>query len=254
MIDMNNLSLSIGDKQILHDITLTVQRGEFFAVLGPNGSGKSTLLKAISKTLNTTDGHIWVDGKRLEHYKDRGYAKKVSALHQHNRAIEGITVYEMVAYGRIPHRRLFQMSSKQDHAIIMQALEEVDLLGYKDRPVLQLSGGELQRVFLAGSFAQEPSLLLLDEPTNHLDVKHQYGILSLVRRRVDTEGLTAFCVLHDINQAIRFAHSIALVKEGRLHYTGTPSEVLNEDAIFEIFGIKSKIHTDGAAPFVEFLP
>ncbi len=252
MLELLNLSVSLGGRLVVRDVSLTVRRGEFVALIGPNGSGKSTILKAVSRTVPARSGTIRVDDREVSSFGAREYARSVSTLSQHNRAIEGLTVTDMVAYGRVPHRGLFQTAGRRDREIVERSIKEVDLAAMAERPAAQLSGGELQRVHLAASFAQEPELLMLDEPTNHLDVRHQYHILELVRRRTRDRNVAVLCVLHDINQAVQFADRVAMLDQGRIRFVGRPGEVISPETVSEVFGVGATIHHGRHGPVVEF--
>jgi iron complex transport system ATP-binding protein len=253
MLDVRDLCVDIGKTSIVRNISFTVRRGEFFALIGPNGSGKSTILKAISRIIASYRGGIFLDSRDSRDYRPREYARKVSAVSQHHRPIEGLMVREMVAYGRIPHCSLFGLPGRRDEGIIARSIDEVDLADMEHRLASTLSGGELQRVHLAASFCQEPELLLLDEPTNHLDVRHQYNILRLVRTRATEQNVAVLCVLHDINQALQFADRIAMLQGGEIRFAGTPEEIISGETVSRVFGIESRVHRGDAGPVVEFI-
>lgn len=250
MVNLKELEVEISGKTIVQNINIDINKGEFLGIIGPNGSGKSTILKTISKTLKKKNGEIKIEEIHLEKYKSKEYSQFVSTLTQHNKTVEGISVWDMVSYGRIPHKSLFGTLEKHDNLIINQALKETDIFHLKDRYLHQLSGGELQRVHLASSFTQEPDLLILDEPTNHLDIKHQLNTLSIVKNRVINDKLTVLCVLHDINQAIKFADKIAMIKDGKLMFIGKPLDVINIKNIKDVFDVNVQIHNNS---LVEFL-
>ncbi|MDC7241135.1 MAG: ABC transporter ATP-binding protein, partial [Spirochaetales bacterium] len=210
------------------------------------------VVKTISRTLDPARGEIKVDGRNGKIIAPGEYARKLAAMSQHQSNIEGLKVYDRVAYGRVPHAGLFGMLKKKDHDLIRESMEETDVWHLRDRELSKLSGGELQRVCLAACFAQEPEVLILDEPTNHLDIKHQHRILSLVKRRTRKNGLTVLCVLHDINQTIRYADRIGIMKSGTLRAEGIPGEVINEKNIREIYDMNSRIHRSQDSCFVEF--
>jgi len=254
LIDIKDLQVELGGKPIVKDISFRVEKGQFFALIGPNGSGKSTILKTLSRTILPQKGTIRIKDRDLQDYGRKEYAKMVATLTQHNQAITGLTVTDVVSYGRLPYKSLFRFLSHQDSQIIEKAIKSVDLECYKNRYVSEMSGGEVQRTFLASCFAQEPEVLFLDEPTNHLDIRHQYSILSQVRERVERESLTVLCVLHDINQALKFADGVAILDQGRIQALGPPEDVITQEAIGRYFGIPSRVHLSGTQRYVEFHP
>lgn len=253
MLELNNISIAIGEKTIVEEVNLFMEKGKFISIIGPNGSGKSTILKSVSKLLKTRQGDIIVEDRDIKLYGNKEYAKIVSMLSQHNKAIEGITVEDVVLYGRLPYKTMFSSITKADYNLVEEVLREADIYNLRDRVVTELSGGELQRVFLASSFCQEPELLLLDEPTNHLDIKHQYNLLNKVKERVIRDGLTVVCVLHDINQSLRFADRVVMVKDGRIKFYGKTRDVITEERIREVFEVDSVIHQVDNRSYVEFI-
>lgn len=253
MLKTESVSVKIEDKFIVENISFNASKAEFISLIGPNGSGKSTIIKAISKLLPVENGKILLMDKEIGNYKAKAYAQVLSTMCQHGKAVEELTVYDMVAYGRIPYKNLFTPLSDKDNEIINQVLELVELSHFKDRSVGNLSGGEFQRVYLASCLAQEPEVLILDEPTNHLDIRHQYKILSLVKKYAKEKGLTVVCVLHDINQAIKFSDRVIIMKNGSIQHCGTPEEVITEDIISYIYGIKIKLHYDEHGMHIDFL-
>jgi iron complex transport system ATP-binding protein len=253
MIRVEGLSVRLSGRIIVSDLNLDISKGEFFVLIGPNGSGKSTVVKALSRIVEPTGGLITVCGRSQSSFEGREYARRVATMPQHHSRIEGLSVYDRVIYGRIPHSGLFGSLGVRDHALIEEVMRETDVWDLRKRRLTTLSGGELQRVHLAGCFAQQPEVLILDEPTNHLDIKHQYGVLTMVKRRTRTEGLTALCVLHDINQTFRYADRVAMMKDGRIKVTGKPEDVIREDHIKDLYEMESRVHVSGDRRWVEFM-
>ena len=252
MINLKNLTVKISGKEIVKGVSFHVPRGLFFALIGPNGSGKSTVVKVLARTLEASSGEIDIMGRSHRTIPSGEYAGRLAVMSQHHDPVRGLKAYDRVAYGRIPHTGLFGILKKRDHDLIESAMKETDVWGLKDRDLSQLSGGELQRVYLAACFAQEPEILILDEPTNHLDIKHQINILSLIKQRAETTGLTVLCVLHDINQTFRFADRVGMMKEGCLKACGSPQDVINGKNIMDLYGMESHIHKIGDSVWVDF--
>lgn len=253
MISLDNITVLINGTTIIKNIGFHIKKGEFFALIGPNGSGKSTIVKTLSRELEIRSGTIALEGKSIRNYTGREYAKKIATMSQHHAAIEGLSVYDRVAYGRIPYIGLFGYLSGHDHDVIEKAIKETDLWDLRDRMLTTLSGGEMQRVHLASCFAQEPDILILDEPTNHLDVKHQFNILSMVKRMTQKKDITVICVLHDINQAIKFADRVAMMKQGKVKYLGKPDQVILAETLGDLYDIDAKVHQIDKTKWVEFL-
>jgi iron complex transport system ATP-binding protein len=224
-------------KDIINNISMTVNKGEILCVLGPNGCGKSTLLKTIAKIL-AYRGSIALDGKEVSSYTRKSLAQKVALLGQASQVYFPYTVYETVALGRYAHYEGFlKEPSKVDKAVILEGIEKLGLYEIKDRMIDEVSGGQLQRVFLARTLVQNPDIILLDEPTNHLDLKYQIEVLGYLRDWVKEGGRTVIGVLHDLNIAGYFCDTAALMQNGALVSYGKSGEVLNGKAIKEVYGM-----------------
>lgn len=242
VISVDGVHVALEGTPILHDISLDVARGRLVGLLGPNGSGKTTLLRAISGLL-PTGGSINFDGRPIASWKPRSLARRLAFVRQSVSLSFDFSVEELVLLGRSPHKRWLADFSADDRTLMQQALEQVDLTGFEARSVLSLSGGELQRVFLAQALVQEADVLLLDEPTAHLDVHYQFEFIGLVRRLVSA-GRTAVAVFHDLEMAGRFADELLVLHGGRLVAQGTPTEVLTRDLIAEVFRMDARIGAD----------
>ncbi|MFV0424336.1 MAG: ABC transporter ATP-binding protein [Bacilli bacterium] len=253
MLNVENLKLTIEDNLILNDISLTVNKGEFISIIGANGSGKSTFVKAITKRIKDFKGVVKIDGKNLLNLKHKNLAKFVSTFAQHHESIEELTVYDIASFGRVPHKKTLALLSKKDYEIIDDVLKHLDIYDLKDRIISTLSGGELQRVYLAACLIQEPEFLILDEPTNHLDIKHQYNILSLIKKYSTKNNLTVLCILHDLNQAMKYGDKIAILKDGKIYSYGKPIDVINEKVVEEVFEVSSKLYNDENEIHIDFL-
>lgn len=233
MYIVNHLNFSYPNKSILHDITVQFPENKITAIIGPNGCGKSTLLKHLSKSIDSK-GSITLNGEPLESINSSRFAKSVAILSQmHDAMIDDFLVKDIVLMGRYPHKTRFGNYTKQDIAIAQSYMEHIGITHLADEQVQHLSGGELQRAFIAKALTQEPTILLLDEPTNHLDLKYK---LALMKELQHFEG-TVIVVLHDIQLAATYCDNIVLMNNGRILKTGTPQEVLTPELLEPVFEI-----------------
>ncbi len=229
---------------IVESISITVGKGEFFALTGPNGSGKTTIIRLIMGVLPRHAGSILVGGTEVQTFKPRELAQKVAVMAQENEAGLDFTVKEIIEIGRYPYQKgmIFKERSQKDEAVIEKVMKQTNVSHFADKPFSSLSGGEKQRVLLAKALAQEPELLLLDEPTNHLDIRHTIELLHLLKELQRENQLTIIAVLHDLNLSSLFADRIGLLKEGRIEgvYDGFGKD--NEDSFSNVYGIGMKFH------------
>ncbi|GMB07817.1 iron complex transport system ATP-binding protein [Thermolongibacillus altinsuensis] len=236
MIKVQHVSYQYGEQKVLHDLSFTVRSGEFFGILGPNGSGKTTLLKLLSRELPLQEGTILLEGKQIERYTPKQFARLVAVLPQHADVSFGYAVQEMVELGRYAHQSsLFPRWTKEDEQAVEQALRSVSLYEKKNEPLEHLSGGERQRASLARALAQEPRVLLLDEPTNHMDLAQQLKLLDLLKKRVREKQLTVVAIFHDLNLAALYCDRILLLREGKVASIGNPHDLLEEETLQEVF-------------------
>lgn len=236
-LEIQGVHLEIAGKTIVTGATLSVATGEVAGLIGPNGSGKSTLLRAIYRHLRPVTGAILVGAEDVWRCAPRQAARRTAAVPQERPADFAVTVAEMVAMGRTPHKRPFAGDTVQDRAIVAQALEQVGLSALAGRAYLSLSGGEKQRVLVARALAQQAQVLILDEPTNHLDVHYQLELLELVRAL----DLTVIMAMHDLNLAAAYCDRLHVIASGRLVASGTPVQVLTEDLLREVFSVGADI-------------
>ena len=233
MYIVNHLSFSYPNKSVLHDITVQFPENKITAIIGPNGCGKSTLLKHLSKSIHSKDS-ITLNGEPLESINSSRFAKSVAILSQmHDAMIDDFLVKDIVLMGRYPHKTRFGNYTKQDISIAQSYMEHIGITHLADEQVQHLSGGELQRAFIAKALTQEPTILLLDEPTNHLDLKYK---LALMKELQHFEG-TVIVVLHDLQLAATYCDNIVLMNKGRIIQTGTPQEVLTPGLLAPVFEI-----------------
>ena len=238
MLSANHIHYAVGKKNILNDVSIQVDKGEMVALCGPNGAGKSTLLKAISGELKPNAGSISLFDKSIDDWNPRDLARTRAKLSQESHLTFSFQVREVVEMGRFPHDN---QSANID--IIESCMEQVGITGLGDRFYTSLSGGEKQRVHLARVLAQltspgpEPKLLLLDEPTSALDLLHQEVALALAHSLCKERGFGVLVVLHDLNLAAAWTDRIVLLKDGSVRHQGTPTEVLTQSVLRDIYDI-----------------
>ena len=229
-----NIHVSLGKKEIIHNIALKVQDKQFVGIIGPNGCGKSTLLKSIYKSIKPTQGRVFLDDLDVLKSPENKVSKQLGVVGQFNEMAFDLTVNQMVMLGRTPHKKLLERDSKKDEEIVQQALTVTNLLDYANRNFLSLSGGEKQRVILARTIAQEPQFMILDEPTNHLDIRYQIDILKCVKNL----NIGVLSALHDLELAAHYCDYIYAMKDGQIYAEGKPIEVLTSAVIYALYGVK----------------
>lgn len=225
MLRLDNIRCGYNENEVLKGVSFEVSEGEKICVIGPNGCGKTTLLKAIAGLIKTK-GEVYLSGAPISKLKRSQIASKIALLRQNETLFFSYTVYETVMLGRYLHikGRLFGAPGKKDRDFVLYCLEKVGLIDVKDRQINTLSGGQLQRVFLAKALAQEPKLILLDEPTNHLDLKFQIELVEYMKEWSKEEGHSVIGVMHDINLAMHFADKILLLSDGQVAMFGDAKE------------------------------
>lgn len=238
MLTIEDLSVKLGKKTIIQDLSLSMQTNQFVGIIGANGSGKSTLLKTIYKSLTPEKGKVFFDELDLLKISPKKLAQKMSVVGQFNELSFDFSVFQMVLLGRTPHKKLLESDSKEDYAIVEQALHEMGLTEYRNESYLSLSGGEKQRVILARALAQQPEFLILDEPTNHLDIRYQLELMESVKNL----KIGVLAALHDLDLAASYCDYLYAMKNGQILAAGKPEEVLTEALIEEIYGVKCKIY------------
>jgi iron complex transport system ATP-binding protein len=233
-----------GGPPVLSDLHIKISKGRITSIIGPNGCGKSTLLKTLSRLLPLQEGRILVNGQDISTISSKKIACEMAILPQSPVAPAGLTVQELVAYGRYPHQKGFGRQSKEDKEKIAWALESTNLTGLAKRPVDALSGGQRQRVWIAMSLAQDTEMILLDEPTTYLDLVHQLEVMQLLKHLNTVSGRTIVLVIHEINIAARFSDHIIAMKNGRIIAKGTPEEVIARDTLKDVFSIDAIVATE----------
>lgn len=238
-----NLHAAYGEKQILNGLNLTLPGGKITALLGPNGCGKSTLLKCFSRLLTPTTGKIWLDEQPLTTLSSRQLARHLALLPQQHQVPEGITVRELVGYGRSPWLPLWGRLSERDRRLVSDALEQTGMASFAEQPLSALSGGQRQRAFLALILAQDTPLVLLDEPTTWLDINHQIELMKLMRQ-LQQAGKTVVTVLHDLNQASRYCDHLVVMNSGKVQAQGSPGLVMTPAMLRDVFSLDAEVHPD----------
>ncbi|WP_227369083.1 ABC transporter ATP-binding protein [Halomonas sp. M20] len=243
-LSVRNLRLGYADKIIVPNMALDFEPARIHCLIGPNGCGKSTLLRALAGLTAPQAGEVLLDGRAVNRWPRRRLARHLAMLPQHPQAPEGLSVEQLVRYGRFPHQRLFAPLGEQDHAQVRWAIRVTGLAGYEGRPLSALSGGERQRAWIALCLAQQADLLILDEPTTYLDLGHQLEILELLQALNREQGLTVIMALHDLNQAAQVGHRLVVMRSGQLVQAGPPAEVLTERLLADVFRIRARIIDD----------
>lgn len=239
-----DLSIGYVDRIIVENLNLSIPQGKITALVGANGSGKSTILKTMARIMKPQGGTVFLDGKSIHSQSTKDIAKELAILPQNPVAPDGLTVFELISYGRFPHQKGFGNLSKEDKKYIEWALQVTGMLDFYDRPVDQLSGGQRQRAWIAMALAQGTDMLFLDEPTTYLDMAHQLEVLKLLEHLNKEEKRTIVMVVHDLNHATRFAQHVVAIRTGTVICEGTPQEVVTSDVLREVFGIEADIIPD----------
>jgi len=233
------------DRRVIStDLTVTIPDGRVTAIVGPNACGKSTLLRALARLLRPSAGSVLLDGHDIHRRPAKEVARTLGLLPQTSTSPDGITVADLVARGRYPHQSLLRQWSPQDEDAVRAAMVATGVQDLATRGVDELSGGQRQRVWVAMVLAQETDLLLLDEPTTFLDIAHQIELLELFRRLNRDTGRTVVAVLHDLNQAARYADHLVAMRDGGVVGIGSPADLLTPELVERVFGVACRIIDD----------
>ncbi|GKZ01847.1 iron-dicitrate ABC transporter ATP-binding protein [Paraclostridium bifermentans] len=239
-----DLNISYGNIDIVKNLNLNIPKGKITTIIGANGCGKSTILKTIGRIINPKSGSIYINGKNLHEENPTDIAKEMAVLPQNPQAPSGLTVEELISYGRFPHQKGFGKMNKEDKDIVSWAMEVTKISEFRDRNIDDLSGGQRQRAWIAMALAQETDILLLDEPTTYLDLAHQLEILQLLDELNKNEKRTIVMVIHELNNASRFADHMIGIKKGKIVCEGEAHDVMTKENLKEIFNIDAEIVED----------
>ncbi|WP_040205632.1 ABC transporter ATP-binding protein [Neobacillus jeddahensis] len=242
-LGVEDVTTQYDHRVISQNLSIEIPDQSFTVIIGPNACGKSTLLRTLSNLIKPSKGHVLLDGKKISTYKSKEVAKKLGLLPQSSTAPDGITVANLVAHGRYPYQNLIQQWTEADEHAVMTAMELTNTTELANRFVDELSGGQRQRVWVAMVLAQQTPLLLLDEPTTYLDISHQIELLELFTD-LNEQGNTLVAVLHDLNHAARYATHLIAMKAGKVIAQGHPSDIVTEELVEEVFGLKCKVIKD----------
>ncbi|MEM7338716.1 MAG: ABC transporter ATP-binding protein [Actinomycetota bacterium] len=238
------LQLGYGGPLVVEQFDTTIPTGRITAVIGANGCGKSTLLRALARLLRPSAGSVLLDGEDIHRQPTKEVAKRLGLLPQAPTAPDGIVVNDLVRRGRYPHQKMFDQWSPEDERAVARALDLTNMVQFSDRSIDELSGGQRQRAWIAMALAQDTPLLLLDEPTTYLDMAHQVDVLGLLASLNRVEGRTVVMVLHDVNQACRYADHLVAMAGGAVAVEGPPREVVTAELIEHVFGLPVTIIDD----------
>ncbi|EPM3136049.1 iron-enterobactin ABC transporter ATP-binding protein [Cronobacter turicensis] len=241
------LTLGYGDFRVADGLNVAIPDGKFTAIIGPNGCGKSTLLRTLSRLMKPLGGQVRLDGEAIQRFATKEVARRIGLLAQNASAPGDITVQELVTRGRYPHQPLFTRWRDEDERAVQKAMDATGVTALADQSVDTLSGGQRQRAWIAMVLAQETSILLLDEPTTWLDISHQIDLLELLSALNREQGYTLAAVLHDLNQACRYANHLIALRDGKIIAEGAPSEIVDAALIEAIYGLRCMIIEDPVA-------
>jgi iron complex transport system ATP-binding protein len=246
-VEVTELSVQVGAKFLISNVTLVIEPGTWCTIIGPNGAGKTTLVETIAGLRRPSHGSVSILGEALAEMNERERARRVALVPQHPVVPSGMSVYDYVALGRVAHHGLFHAASARDRAVVESVLERVSLAEFRERDVATLSGGERQRMVLARALAQSTKVVVLDEPITGLDLRHQMDMLELLKSEVHECDLTIVATLHDLTLAGQFADRLVLLDAGEVVLDGPAATVIRSDELAERYGMKLRVvDVDGA--------
>ncbi|MFI3209433.1 MAG: ABC transporter ATP-binding protein [Peptostreptococcaceae bacterium] len=243
-ISTKNLNISYDNVDIVKDLNLEIPKGKITTIIGSNGCGKSTILKTIARIIKSKSGDIFINDKSIKEQKAKDIAKVMAVLPQSPQAPNGLTVEELIAYGRFPHQKGFGKKTNDDRDIITWALKSTHIEEFRHRKIEDLSGGQRQRAWIAMAIAQQTDILILDEPTTYLDLAHQLEILKLLKDINLKYNTTIVMVIHELNNAARFADNMVGIKKGEIVCEGSPEVVMTNENLRKLFNIDAEIIND----------
>nr|WP_237770749.1 ABC transporter ATP-binding protein [Pseudomonas humi] len=235
--------MAYGKRPIIEGLDLRLPAGQVTAIVGPNGCGKSTLLAGLARLQKPSGGAVLLDGKAIASLPSKEVARRLALLPQDASAPDGLTVAELIRFGRQPHQGLFQQWSAEDQQVVDAALAAADLGELAERPLESMSGGQRQRAWIAMAIAQDTPLLLLDEPTSALDLGHQIEVFELIRHLAEA-GKTVVMVVHDLSSACRYADHLVAMKGGRVLAEGAPARVVTAELVEALYGVRCTLLSD----------
>lgn len=243
-IELRDVQVSYDDMIIIPKLDLTIQPGKITIVIGPNGCGKSTMLKTIGRILSPRKGEVLLDGASIHRQSPKEVARRMAVLPQSPIVPEGLLVHELVAYGRYPYQSPMGGLRQEDIDIIEWAMSSTGIKDLAQRVVSELSGGQRQRVWIAMALAQRTDILVLDEPTTYLDMANQLEILQLLRKLNQEMGITVLIVMHELNNAIKFADHIIGMRAGRVLFSGAPAQAITRENLKLLYDIDAELIWD----------
>ena len=238
-MDIKQVSKKYGAKVVVEEVDITLPQNELMAFIGPNGAGKSTLLSMMSRLIDKDTGGIYLDGQEVKDWNQHELAKRLSILKQTNSVQLKLTVRELVAFGRFPYSQ--GRLTKADQDKIDESLDYLGLNDLAEERIDTLSGGQLQRAYIAMVLAQDTDYIFLDEPLNNLDMNHAVQLMQTMRRLVDEAGKTIVIVLHDINFASSYADKIVAMKNGRVFKYGPTDEVITKEVLDDLYDMSIRV-------------
>ena len=249
-ISVKNLSVAYENNNIIEDMSLSIPKEKISIIIVANGCGKSTFLKTLARINKPKAGEIFINKKDIKKINEKNIAKEVAFLPQGPVCPSGLTVRELVAFGRFPHQKLIGGLNSHDKEVIDWAIKETGLSEFADREVENLSGGQRQRAWIAMTLAQETEIIMLDEPTTYLDMSYQLEVLEVLEKLNKEKNITVVIVLHELNNACRFADNIIGFKKGKVICEGKPLDVITKENLKKIYGIEANltISEDGKYP------
>jgi iron complex transport system ATP-binding protein len=248
-----DLGLGYGPLEVIEDLSLDVDAAEMVALIGPNGCGKSTLLRGVGRLLRPRTGVVLLDNRDIHRTSTKKVARTLAVITQTSEGAPDLTVEELVWRGRYPHQTWLQGASRHDSEVVERSIDQCDLHELRGRRLAELSGGELQRAWLAMALAQEPQVLLLDEPTSFLDYYHQLEVMDLLAD-LNSQGLTIVMAMHDLNQVARYSRRVIALRDGRIFRDDAPPSVLTPEVLRQVFGVDAYVFVDEATGQLVCLP
>ena len=243
-IEVESLDVAYDKKLIIENLNLSIPKGKITMIIGANGCGKSTLLKTIARIIKPRKGDVRINGKSIKEHAPKDIAKEMAVLPQSPKAPSGLLIRELVSYGRFPHQTAMGGMTEHDYEVVDWALSVTGLTEFANHTIDGVSGGQRQRAWIAMALAQETEILILDEPTTYLDMSHQLEILKLLQELNREQNRTIVMVLHELNNAAKFADHIIGVKHGSILFEGAPKDVITEENLKQLYGISAKLVLD----------